>query len=149
MHILHKTTLKAVDCNRFATPFYHVSCPESYPYRIDKSLHQQYNVNAIINEKRLVNMAATIQVRVDEQLKISADTLFSSLGLDTSTAIRMFLVASTETNGIPFAVKHDVDRDSPISEAIQYRKSGGEFLTAEQSLANMRLAIKEGAERGV
>ena len=94
-------------------------------------------------------MAKTIQVRVDDKLKDSADLLFSSLGLDTSTAIRMFLVASMEAGGIPFAVKHNIDHDSAIREAINYRKSGGEFLTVEQSLANMRAAIKAGAEYGV
>jgi len=93
-------------------------------------------------------MAKTIQVRVDDQLKDSADALFSSLGLDTSTAIRMFLVAAMETGGIPFAVMRGADRDSAIREAISYRKSGGNFLTAEQSLANMREAIKAGARRG-
>jgi DNA-damage-inducible protein J len=46
-------------------------------------------------------MAKTIQVRVDDNLKDSADMLFASLGLDTSTAIRMFLVASMESGGIP------------------------------------------------
>jgi len=93
-------------------------------------------------------MAKTIQVRVDDQLKDSADALFSSLGLDTSTAIRMFLVAAMETGGIPFAVVRGVDRDSAIRDAISYRKSGGEFLAAEQSLANMREAIKAGVRRG-
>jgi len=86
-------------------------------------------------------MAKTIQVRVDDSLKDSTDLLFSSLGLDTSTAIRMFLVASIEANGIPFAVMHRTDRDSAIREAINHRKSGGEFLTAEQSLRNMQAAI--------
>ena len=90
-------------------------------------------------------MAKTIQVRVDDELKDSADLLFTSLGLDTSTAVRMFLVASTETGGIPFAVTHGVDRDAAIREAIAFRKSGGEFLTAEQSLANIRAAMKAGA----
>jgi len=94
-------------------------------------------------------MAKTIQVRVEDQLKDSADILFSSLGLDTSTAIRIFLVASMKAGGIPFAVTHGVDQDSVIREAINYRKSGGEFLTAEQSLANMRAAIKAGAEHGI
>jgi len=93
-------------------------------------------------------MAKTIQVRVDDPLKDSADILFTSLGLDTSTAIRMFLVASLEAGGIPFAVIHGSDRDSIIRKAISYRKSGGDFLTAEQSLANMRIAIEEGVERG-
>lgn len=94
-------------------------------------------------------MAKTIQIRVDDRLKDSADMLFSSLGLDTSTAIRMFLIASMEAGGIPFAVTHNADRDSAVREAVNYRKSGGEFLTAEQSLANMRAAVKSGTEYGI
>ena len=93
-------------------------------------------------------MAKTIQVRVDDQLKDSADMLFSSLGLDTATAVRMFLVASMEAGGIPFIVRH-ADRDFYIREAINRRKSGVEFLTAEQSLSNMRNAIKSGKEYGI
>jgi len=37
---------------------------------------------------------AAIQVRVADHTKTAADSLFSSLGLDTSTAVRMFLAAS-------------------------------------------------------
>ena len=47
---------------------------------------------------------ATIQIRVDENTKAAADSLFSSLGLDTSTAVRIFLVKALEHNGIPFAI---------------------------------------------
>jgi DNA-damage-inducible protein J len=91
-------------------------------------------------------MAKTIQVRVDDQLKNSADMLFASLGLDTSTAVRMFLVAAMEAGGIPFAVLHGAtDRDAAIREAIAYREAGGTFLSAEQSVANMRAAMKAGA----
>ena len=46
---------------------------------------------------------ATLQIRIDDMLKKQADTLFSSLGLDTSTAIRIFLNASIENAGIPFS----------------------------------------------
>ena len=91
-------------------------------------------------------MPKTIQVRVDDELKDSADSLFTSLGLDTSTAVRMFLVASIDAGGIPFAITRRVDRDATIREAIAYRKSGGKFLTAEQSLANMREAMKAGGD---
>jgi len=91
-------------------------------------------------------MAKTIQVRVEDELKDSADSLFISLGLDTSTAVRMFLVAAMQAGGIPFAVTRDVDRDVAIREAIAYRKSGGEFITAEQSLKNMRIAMKAGGD---
>jgi len=91
---------------------------------------------------------ATIQIRIDDTIKTAADSLFTSLGLDTSTAIRMFIAASLENDGIPFAVAHKVDSNAAITDAIERRKSGFEFLTAEQSLANMRAAIKAGAEYG-
>jgi len=91
-------------------------------------------------------MAKTIQVRVDDELKESADLLFTSLGLDTSTAVRMFLVASIDAGGIPFAITRGVDREATIREAIAYRKAGGRFLTAAQSLENMRAALKAGVD---
>ncbi|MDR2923238.1 MAG: type II toxin-antitoxin system RelB/DinJ family antitoxin [Treponema sp.] len=91
---------------------------------------------------------ATIQIRIDDTIKRAADSLFTSLGLDTSTAVRMFIAASLENNGFPFAIAHKVDSNTAISEAIERRKSGFKFLTAEQSLANMRAAIKSGAEYG-
>ena len=91
-------------------------------------------------------MAKTIQVRVDDHLKESADSLFESLGLDTSTAIRMFLVASMETGGIPFAVRHTTDRDAAIFEAVARREAGERFLTSDEFLADMRAAIQEGVD---
>ncbi len=50
-------------------------------------------------------MSNTLQVRVDDVMKKAADELFSSLGLDTSTAIRIFLSIAIETGGIPFEIK--------------------------------------------
>ncbi|MDR2590157.1 MAG: type II toxin-antitoxin system RelB/DinJ family antitoxin [Oscillospiraceae bacterium] len=94
-------------------------------------------------------MAKTIQVRVDDNIKDSADMLFTSLGLDTSTAIRMFLVASMRAGGIPFAVNHDTDRDAALYDAINYRKTGGVFLTAEQSLINIKSALTAGLNHGI
>ncbi len=49
----------------------------------------------------------TLQIRVDEVLKQKADGLFASLGLDTSTAVRIFLNAAVEHDGIPFHVGHN------------------------------------------
>ena len=42
-------------------------------------------------------MSKTLQIRVDDVMKAAADELFSSLGLDTSTAIRIFLSIAIET----------------------------------------------------
>jgi DNA-damage-inducible protein J len=53
-------------------------------------------------------MSKLLQVRVDDKLKAAADSLFSGMGLDTSTAVRMFLTAAVETRSIPFEIKSRV-----------------------------------------
>lgn len=50
-------------------------------------------------------MASTIQVRVDDDLKVKSDKLFKDLGTDTTTAIRMFLTQALAVNGFPFEIK--------------------------------------------
>ena len=48
-------------------------------------------------------MATTLlQVRVDEGLKDDASEIFDNLGIDISTAVRMFLKRTVMENGIPF-----------------------------------------------
>jgi len=43
-----------------------------------------------------------LQVRVDDALKDEASKVFENLGIDTSTAVRMFLKRAVMENGIPF-----------------------------------------------
>jgi len=46
-----------------------------------------------------------IQVRVDDDLKTQADTIFDQIGTTTNDAIKMFLKASIRQNGFPFELK--------------------------------------------
>ena len=48
-----------------------------------------------------------IQVRVDKAVKAEAEQLFSDIGLDMPTAIRLFLKQAIINNGLPFAVERD------------------------------------------
>lgn len=50
-------------------------------------------------------MSKTLQIRVDDIMKKVADELFTSQGLDTSTAIRIFLSIVIETGSLLFEVK--------------------------------------------
>ena len=50
-------------------------------------------------------MNATIQIRVDEELKNKADLLFKDLGTDLTTAIQVFLIQAVTHNGFPFEIK--------------------------------------------
>ncbi len=59
---------------------------------------------------------ALIQVRVDDQVKADADDLFSELGVDTATAVRMFLVQALRVEGLPFDVVRQ-PRYNAVTEA--------------------------------
>ena len=50
-------------------------------------------------------MSKTLQIRVDDIMKKVAEELFTSLGLDTSTAIRIFLSIVIETGNLLFELK--------------------------------------------
>ena len=52
--------------------------------------------------------SALIQVRIDEETKQKADSLFADLGFDTPTAIRIFLNQSIRREGMPFEVAKPV-----------------------------------------
>ena len=81
-------------------------------------------------------MIATIQVRVDEELKAKSDQLFKELGTDTTTAIRMFLTQAVANNGFPFEIKK-------AQVAVPYR-----YMTEEELLSKRETSRKYAAEGG-
>ena len=46
--------------------------------------------------------SSLLQIRIDDSLKEEASRVFENLGIDTSTAVRMFLKRAVMENGIPF-----------------------------------------------
>lgn len=48
-----------------------------------------------------------LNIRVDEQLKADAQTLYKSLGMDLSTAVNVFLRQSVQMQGLPFQPRLD------------------------------------------
>jgi len=83
---------------------------------------------------------ATIQIRVDDNIKTAADSLFSNLGLDTSTAVRMFLSAAIEKEGIPFAVKRrkpNADLLEAIQDTRNRKNLHGPYKTAKEAVSAM------------
>lgn len=82
---------------------------------------------------------ATIQTRVDDATKERAEALYNSLGLDTTTAIRMFLLASIERGGIPFEVRHvgDYSLETAIRDARTRANLHGPYATGADAIASM------------
>ena len=83
---------------------------------------------------------ATLQVRIDDKLKQNSDALFSGLGLDTPTAIRIFLTAAQEYNGFPFPINHrpySIASAEAVEDARLHRNLFGPYQSAEEAVAAM------------
>ena len=70
---------------------------------------------------------AVLQTRVDTETKLEAESLFDSLGLDITTAIRLFLRQAINQQRIPFDIvppKHNFSEETlaAIDEARRISK---------------------------
>lgn len=48
-----------------------------------------------------------IQVRIDPETKSRADELFDSVGLNTSTAVNLFIQQALRVGGLPFNIESE------------------------------------------
>ena len=99
------------------------------------------------NWKGVDRMASTIQVRVDDDIKAKADVLFKDLGMDTTTAIRIFLVQAIENDGFPFEIKKKtINPYRTLSESefmdkletSRMHAKQGDYRDADDVIAEMR-----------
>lgn len=88
-------------------------------------------------------MASTLQVRIDEELKNQAMMVYDQLGIDLSTAIRMFLKKSVAVNGIPFDTLNDTPRDRVIAAINSMRAQSELTGTSEMTLDDINDVIKK------
>lgn len=96
-------------------------------------------------EVEVLNMASTIQARVEDELKNKVDALFKDLGTDTTTAIRMFLTQAVAANGFSFETKKQVESNpyAPMTEKemlAKLKKSREQemFRDADDVISDMR-----------
>lgn len=94
-------------------------------------------------------MASTIQIRVDDDLKIKSDALFKELGTDTTSAIRMFLKQAIANNGFPFEIKRNTSEYNPYApmteeeilrklEISRSHAKEGKYREADEAVSDMR-----------
>ena len=67
-----------------------------------------------------MSSTTNICVRVDTELKAQAETLFSDLGMNLSTAITVFIRQAVRENRIPF----EITRDRPTRETAAALRDG-------------------------
>ena len=83
-------------------------------------------------------MSTVLQVRIDENTKEGAEFVLKSVGLDLSTAIRMFLVKVIRTGGIPFEpvieehISHEEFEEALKSIHEHSKKMGFDKMTLDE-----------------
>ncbi|MCB5031906.1 type II toxin-antitoxin system RelB/DinJ family antitoxin [Streptococcus mutans] len=60
---------------------------------------------------------STIAIRVNDELKEKATELYKELGLDMSTAVKLFLTQSVKKRSIPFEIK-DSSADDLLNKRL-------------------------------
>ena len=87
---------------------------------------------------------ANLQIRVDDTLKADADRLFASIGIDTSSAVRIFLKQSVMRGGIPFELRGDPYL--PYLQEADARAKAGEAVYSEQDFREKTEALLRGLQ---
>jgi len=73
---------------------------------------------------------ANINVRVDAELKRSAEILFEDLGLTMSSAITIFLKSAVKHEGIPFEIRRyapNAETRAALAEYKEMKKNPGNY----------------------
>ncbi len=82
-------------------------------------------------------MKASVNIKMDEQLRDDAKALFAQMGLDMTTAVNMFLIAALREKGLPF----DVTTVSSVSDDEKLEKYFADKLRRaeeQEKQGNMR-----------
>lgn len=86
-------------------------------------------------------MSSTIQIRVDDELKMKSDQLFKDLGTDTTTAIRMFLTQAVANNGLIVRSPYSPMTEEEILEKLEKSRESaakGNHKSAEVVVSELR-----------
>jgi len=73
----------------------------------------------------MVKNTTNLSIRMDEELKKQAETLFSELGMNMTTAINVFIRQAVRNGGIPFAIKMDVPNAETIAAMEDVQNNRG------------------------
>ena len=75
---------------------------------------------------------ATITFKIDDKTKKEASELYESMGLDLSSALRLFIQQSLVTRSIPFVIK--ADELTPVLDDVVKGVNMSEEFTDVKSL---------------
>ena len=85
---------------------------------------------------------ATINIRVENELKEKAENVFSELGLGMTGAITIFLKAVVRTNSIPFPLEIPNEETLKAFRKVEDISSGKAKAKRHSSVAKLRKDLK-------
>ncbi len=82
---------------------------------------------------------SNLTLRVDPELKAQAAALYESLGMDLSTATRIFYIQSLRCHGLPFKVKADKPNDVTLAamEDAENEEMIGPFKSVREMMESL------------
>ena len=89
-------------------------------------------------------MTSPTQVRIDSEIKRQATELFSTLGLDMSSAVNLFLYQCVLRGGLPFSVeipKYNKETLNAMAEAL--RISNDSNIKGYTSMDELKRSLME------
>ena len=84
--------------------------------------------------------SVNLTIRVDEDLKKQADSLFSELGLNLTTAFNIFLRQSVREQQIPFRVSKNVPNSVTLA-AMETSEKGEDLYGPFDSVSDLMEAL--------
>jgi len=87
-------------------------------------------------------MISNVSFRIDSDLKTQADSLFSQLGMNMTTAFNIFLRQSVREGRIPFDVTLNVPNAETVAALLEAQKmmadSGTKGMNVEDALKELK-----------
>ncbi len=89
-------------------------------------------------------MSTVLQIRIDESVKERSDFVLKSIGLDLSTAIRMFLLKVIRTGGLPLEpINEELEKEEIRKDIEEMQKHAKEAGLDKMTLEEINAVIKE------
>lgn len=84
-----------------------------------------------------------LQVRIDDEIKNKASEIFNALGIDLSTAVRIFLLKSIAEGGIPFEMNINSSGMKAMAAMERMGQKSKELGNDKMTLDEINEIIKE------
>jgi DNA-damage-inducible protein J len=89
-----------------------------------------------------MSLQDTIQIRIDSKTKNAARKTLEGVGLDMSTAVKLFLINVVNRKGIPLDLRTEngftlEQERSLIAETEEAKKSGKRFATVDELMKDL------------